>query len=128
VGTEYEWVEQQFGAKKVLVPKTKFKDIAGRAIPVGGTGPSIEDTELFLLQAARGAVKYQPHPIWGEKVLVPIEIEGISKARLKELDPFTYRLADEMKHLLKAQILTSKYYMDKQCSRLPKHIYNAMDF
>jgi phosphoenolpyruvate carboxykinase (ATP) len=128
VGAEYEWVEKQLGKEKVLVPKTKFKEIAGRTVPVGGTGPSIEETELFLLQAVRGAVKYQPHPIWGEKVLVPIEVEGISKAKLKELDSFTYRSADEMRRLLKTQIVVSKYYLDKQCSGLPKHVYDAMDF
>jgi phosphoenolpyruvate carboxykinase (ATP) len=128
VGAEYEWTERQLDKEKVLAPKTKFKEVAGRAVPVGGTGPSIEETELFLLQAVRGAVKYQPHPIWGEKVLVPIEVEGISKARLKELNPFTYRSADEMKRLLKTQILISKYYLDKQCPGLPKYVYNAMDF
>jgi phosphoenolpyruvate carboxykinase (ATP) len=128
VGAEYEWTERQLDKEKVLAPKTTFKEVAGRAVPVGGTGPSIEETELFLLQAVRGAVKYQPHPIWGEKVLVPIEVEGISKARLKELNPFTYRSADEMKRLLKTQILISKYYLDKQCPGLPKYVYNAMDF
>jgi phosphoenolpyruvate carboxykinase (ATP) len=128
VGAEYEWVERQLGEEKVQAPKTKFKEVAGRVVPVSGTGPSIEETELFLLQAVRGAVKYQPHPIWGEKALVPIEAEGISKPKLKELDPFTYRSADEMRRLLKTQILVSKYYLDKQCSGLPKHVYNAMDF
>ena len=128
VGAEYEWVEKQLGEEKVQVPKTKFKEIAGRTVPVGGTGPSIEETELFLLQAVRGAVKYQSHPIWGEKVLAPIEVEGISKTKLKELDPFTYRSADEMKRLLKTQIAVSKYYLDKQCLGLPKPVYDSMDF
>jgi hypothetical protein len=59
---------------------------------------------------------------------VPIEVEGISKAKLKELDSFTYRSADEMRRLLKTQILVSKYYLDKQCQGLPSQIYNAMDF
>ncbi len=32
------------------------------------------------------------------------------------------------KQLLKAQIETSKYYLDEQCSGLDKNIYEAMDF
>ena len=96
--------------------------------PVGGTGPSIEETELFLLQAARGAVEYKPHPIWGEKVLVPASVEGLPAGRLKELDPFTYRTMEEMRSLLRVQIKISKMHLDKQCPGLPPEIYNAMDF
>jgi phosphoenolpyruvate carboxykinase (ATP) len=82
---------------------------------------------LFLLQATRGAVKYAPHPIWGKKVLVPAEVEGIPQARIKQLDPFTYRTKDEMMKLLRAQIIKSKYYLDLQAPGLPEGIYNAMD-
>jgi phosphoenolpyruvate carboxykinase (ATP) len=81
-----------------------------------------------LLQAARGAVKYEPHPIWGEKVLISTEIEGISKERLSQLNPFTYRRMEEMKELIKAQIIKSKYYLSIQCPGLPEEILNAMDF
>ncbi len=128
VGAKYDWVEIHLGEKKMKLPKAKFEEIGSKIRPVGGTGPSIEETELFLFQAARGAVKYEPHPIWGNKVLVPVEVEGLSKERLKELNPFHYHSAAEMKRLLKAQILTSKFYLDQQCPGLPKHIYTAMDF
>lgn len=127
VGAKYEWKEIHLGSKKVRLPKTKFEEIGGKIRPVGGAGPSIEETEFFLFQAARGSVKYEPHPIWGNKVLVPVEVEGLSKERLQELNPFHYHLAAEMKRLLKAQIMTSKFYLDQQCPGLPKHIYNAMD-
>jgi phosphoenolpyruvate carboxykinase (ATP) len=125
---EYEWVTQKFGDKTIEVPKPKLVEVDGILRPIGGTCPTIEETELFILQAAREAVKYEPHPIWGEKVLVPVEIEGLSKERLKELYPTTHLPMDEIKRLLKVQILISKYHLDKQCSGLPNHIYNAMDF
>lgn len=128
VGAEYDWVEQKFGDKTVRIPKTKFQEIENKIRPVGGTGPSIEETELFLMQASRGAVKYEPHPIWGKKVLVPVEVEGLSEERLKELNPFTYRSMGEMKEFLNALIFTSKFNLDKQCPGLPDFIYNAMDF
>jgi len=128
VGAKYEWTEVRLGNKKVKVPKTKFEEIGGKIRPVGGTGPTIEETELFLFQAARGAVKYEPHPIFGNKVLVPVEVEGLSKERLAELNPFNYRSVAEMRRLLKAQIIISKFYLNKQCPGLPKHIYTAMDF
>lgn len=128
VGAHYDWIEANLGDKKVKLPKAKFEEIGGKIRPVGGTGPTIEETELFLFQAARGAVRYDPHPIWGSKILVPVEIEGLSKDRLAELTPFHYRSAAEMKRLLKAQILTSKFYLEQQCPGLPKNIFNAMDF
>ncbi|MFH0771797.1 MAG: phosphoenolpyruvate carboxykinase (ATP) [Candidatus Omnitrophota bacterium] len=128
VGADYDWTELHLGEKKIKLPKTKFQEINGKIKPVGGTGPTIEETEFFLFQAARGAVKYEPHPIWGRKVLVPVEVDGLSKERLAELNPFHYRSAAEMKRLLSAQIVTSKFYLDKQCPGLPKNIYNAMDF
>ena len=96
--------------------------------PVGGTTPTVEETQLFLLQAVRGAVEYEPHPVWGEKVLVPVQVEGVSEGRLRELSPLTYRSIDEVKKLLKAQIRLSKIYLEKQCPGLPKFILNAMDF
>jgi phosphoenolpyruvate carboxykinase (ATP) len=128
VGTKFSWVKHNFGGQQIIIPKTKFIEVRGKIKPESGTGPSIEETELFLFQAARGAVKYQPHPIWGKKVLVPIEVEGISKRRLEELNPFTYHSKSTMQRLLKAQIVVSKYHLDKQCPGLPPHIYNAMDF
>lgn len=128
IGAHYDWVEVHLGDKKVKLPKAKFEEIGGKIRPVGGTGPTIEETELFLFQAARDAVKYETHPIWGGKVLVPVEVEGLSKERLTELNPFHYRSAAEMKRLLKAQILISKFYLEQQCPGLPKNIFNAMDF
>jgi phosphoenolpyruvate carboxykinase (ATP) len=128
VGTEYEWREIERGGEAVEVAKPKFEEISGKKKPVGGTGPTIEETELFLFQAARGAVEYEPHPVWGEKVLVPVKVEGITEERLRELNPFTYRSHDEMKKLLAAQVRTSKFFLDKQCPGLPREIYTAMDF
>ena len=125
---EYDWVEEEFLKKKVQVPKTKFKEINGKIKPVGGTGPSIEETELFLFQAARGEVEYENHPIWGDRVLIPKNVPGISPERLKELNPFTYNSQEEMKRLLRSQIEVSKIFLDKQCPGLPEEIYNAMDF
>jgi len=39
------------------------KDEKGVPKPVGGTNPTIEETELFLLQAVRETVDYEPHPV-----------------------------------------------------------------
>lgn len=129
IGAEYEWVEEKLEDEKHLMPRTKLmKGSNGIPRPIGGTSPTIEETELFILQAVRGAVRYKPHPIWGEKVLVPVYVEGISQERLKELDPFTYRSMDEMRNLLKATIIKSKYNLDQQAPNLPEKIYNAMDF
>jgi phosphoenolpyruvate carboxykinase (ATP) len=128
IGTEYEWLEVERNGEKQEIAKTKFQEVNGKRKPMGGTGPTIEETELFLFQASRGAVEYEPHPIWGKKVLVPIKVEGISEKRLKELNPFSYRSRDEMVKLLKAQIKTSKFYLDRQCRGLPQEIYTAMDF
>ena len=80
------------------------------------------------MQAARGAVKYEPHPIWGDKVLVPVEVEGLSRERLLELNPFSYHSVEEMKKLLQAQIKVSKFNLQKQCKGLPEFILKAMDF
>ncbi|HIE04864.1 MAG TPA: hypothetical protein EYP61_08905 [Candidatus Latescibacteria bacterium] len=128
VGTEYEWIEEKLGDETIRKPKPKLREVDGRIRPVGGTGPSIEETELFLFQAARGAVEYEPHPIWGEKVLVPVKVEGIPEERLRQLNPFTYHSMDEMREFLRIKIRISKYYLDIQCPGLPREIYDAMDF
>lgn len=128
VGTKYIWTKLKLGDEEVTVPKAQFEEIGGKIRPVGGTGPSIEETEFFLLQAARGAVEYEPHPIWGEKALVPVKVPGIPSERLKELNPFSYHSLETMKKMLKAQIATSKYHLDQQCPGLPDFIYKAMDF
>jgi len=125
---KYEWVERKFGDKTLMVPEPVLVEKDGIPKAVGGTRPSIEETELFLLQAVRGAVKYKPHPVWGEKVLIPEEVPGISQQRLKELEPTTYVSMEEFKRLLKAQIEMSKFYLNKNCPGLPEEIYNAMDF
>ena len=112
----------------VIDPKVLFEEMDGKKKPVGGTGPTIEETQLFLIQAPRGAVDYEPHPFWGEKVLVPIKVEGLPDQRLKELNPFTYRSAEEMEALLRQQIMLSKFYLKTQCAGLRKSILHAMDF
>jgi len=127
VGAEYDWVEEDVCGAKMKVPKTRFTETDGKRRPVGGAGPSIEETELFLFQAARGAVEYEPHPVYGDKVLVPVKVPGISEARLKEFDPFTYRDVDEMKRLLRAQNEMSKLYLAVQCEGLDRAILDAMD-
>ncbi|MCP8321839.1 MAG: phosphoenolpyruvate carboxykinase, partial [archaeon] len=129
IGSEYEWVEEKLGEKSYTMPRSKLKTGSnGIPKPIGGTSPTIEETELFLLQAAREAVEYEPHPIWGERVLVPIKVEGISKDRLRELNPFTYHFMKEIRELIKAQIIKSKYYLSIQCPGLPEEILNAMNF
>ncbi len=125
---KYKWVEKKLGNKDIMVPEPILVEVNGIPKAVGGTRPTIEETELFILQAARGAVRYKPHPVWGEKVLVPVEVPGLSQERLKELDPTTYVSMDEFRSLLKAQIEESKYYLDKNCPGLSREIYNAMDF
>jgi len=67
------------------------------------------------------------HLVW-EKVLIPVEVPGISQERFRELMPTTYLSDDEFKVLLHAQVIESKYYLDKNCPNLPKEIYNAMNF
>ena len=129
IGAEYEWVDEKLGDKTYKMPRSRLRTNSnGIPKPIGGVSPSIEETELFLLQAARGAVRYDPHPIWGKKVFVPAEVEGIPRERIRQLDPFTYRSREEMKRLLEAQVVKSKYYLNTQASGLPDHIYNAMDF
>jgi phosphoenolpyruvate carboxykinase (ATP) len=125
---KYEWKEKKLGNKVIMAPEPVLVEKNGIPKAVGGTRPSIEETELFLLQAVRGAVKYKPHPVWGEKVLIPAELPGIPQERLKELEPTTYVSLEEFKRLLKAQIEESKYWLNRDCPGLPKEIYNAMDF
>ena len=126
---EYRWTRIKINDEELDVPQPIFKLAPdGMMKPVGGTSPTIEETELFILQAARGAVEYEPHPIWGEKVLIPVEVEGLSEKRLKELQPTTYLPMSEFKRLLEAQVKLSKHYLDKDCPGLPPEIYNAMDF
>ena len=127
--SKYRWTKKMISGHEVEVPEplTEIDEYGERRI-IGGTSPTIEETELFLLQAVRGAVKYAPHPIWGEKVLVPISVEGLSSKRLRELDPFNYLELDEAKRLLKVQIMISKHFLDQQCPGLPREIYEAMDF
>lgn len=126
---KYEWVEKKLGNNTIVAPEPILvKDERGIPRPVGGTNPTIEETELFLLQAVRGAVEYEPHPVWGERVLVPKNVPGISEDRLKQLKPTTYLSMEEFRALLKAQIEESKYWLDKNCPNLPKKIRNAMDF
>lgn len=105
-----------------------FEEVGGKKTPVGGTGPSIHETEIFILQEARELVKWEPHPIWGEKVLYPVDVPGLPKERLKELDPFTYRTKEEMVELLRIQLKTIKAVFDEQVPGLEKNIYHAMDF
>jgi len=128
VGSKYDWVELELGGKRVKSPKTRFTMVGTRVKPEGGKGPSIEETEMFLLQAARDAIEYEQHPIWGNKVLTPVKVPGLTDERLKEMNPFSYHSIEEMKLLLKSQIVISKFYLDRQCHGLPNYIYNSMDF
>ncbi len=128
VGAKYEWTTTTIAGEEHQIPRVVLKEKHGRKRPVGGAAPTIEETELFLIQAMRGAVKYEPHPIWGDKVLAPVEVEGLSKQRLAELNPFTYRSYEEMEALLQAQILLSKSMLARQCAGVSREIYYAMDF
>ncbi len=128
VGTKFNWVNIQINGEKLEIPKTVFVEKKGKIKPIGGTGPSIEETELFLMQASRGVVKYEPHPIWGEKILVPVEVPGLTKERLQELNPYTYHSYSDIEKMLKAQIVMSKYYLSQQCPGLNPEIEKVMDF
>ncbi len=128
VGTTYEWSTVQLNGEEYEMPRVCFEQTPNGPRAIGGTGPSIEETEVFLIQAARGAVQWEPHPLWGEKVLAPVSVPGISPQRLQDLNPFTYRSLAEMEKLLRAQIILGKYYNDIQCSGIDPDIYTAMDF
>lgn len=125
---QYKWGEVKVGDKVFRVPEPVLEVRDGVPKPVGGTRPEIEETELFLLQATRGAVKWKPHPIWGERVLVPAEVPGIPGDRLKELDPTTHLSMSEFEELLRAQVEYSKAVLQQLGLRLPPEIMNAMDF
>ena len=125
---EYSWVEAEVYGVKLEVPQPKIVEKDGALKIAGGTRPTIEETELFLLQASRGAVEWKPHPVWGEKVLVPKKVEGIRDERLRELEPTTHLTTEEFKRLLNAQITLSKLHLRRRCPRLPEYILNAMDF
>ena len=127
IGAEYAWETVVLNGEDFAIPQAVFKQKHGKRRPVGGTDPAIEETELFLIQAVRGAVEYAPHPIWGEKVLVPTHVPGISRERLAQLNPFTYRTNEEMEALLDGQVALSKHYLNQQCPGLDRDIYYAMD-
>ncbi len=127
IGAAYEWHTLQLNGEEYEMPRVRFEQTPKGPKAIGGTDPSIEETEVFLIQAARGAVQWAPHPFWGEKVLTPVSVPGISEQRLQKLNPFTYRSAEEMEKLLRAQIILGKYYNDIQCPGLDPDIYTAMD-
>jgi len=119
VGTDY--------VMKNGKPEVVFELRRGKKKAVGGVGPSIEETELFLLQAARKAVKYDPHPLWGERVMVPVEVPGLSSERLDELNPFKYRALEEMRTLLQIQLTKTKEVFREKMEGLNQEIFKAMD-
>ncbi|MGB9708632.1 MAG: phosphoenolpyruvate carboxykinase (ATP) [Infirmifilum sp.] len=125
---EYKWGEVKVGERTLRIPEPVLQIKDGVPKPVGGTRPTIEETEFFLLQATRGAVKWKPHPVWGEKVLVPAEVPGIPSERLKELDPTSYLSLDEFRELLKAQVEYSKLILSQLGLKLPPEVLHAMDF
>ena len=128
VGAEYRWEVIDVLGHSLEAPQTVFETANGKPKPVGGASPSIEETELFLFQAARGAVEYEPHPVWGEKVLVPVKVPGLSAERLGELSPTSSRDVEELRRMLRAQVDTSKMYLTEQCPGLDRKILHAMDF
>ncbi|MEM3258668.1 MAG: phosphoenolpyruvate carboxykinase (ATP) [Thermoproteota archaeon] len=128
IGAKYKWVEKKLGDKVIQVPEPILTENNGLPIPNGGAKPSIEEDELFILQSTRGAVDYKPHPIWGERVLVPSNIPGLKRERLAEFDPTSYFTMSEFKELLKAEVEESKYWLRKNCPDLPEEIVNSMDF
>ncbi len=125
---KYEWVEVEIDGTRLQVPRPVTEVRDGEIKIVGGTRPTIEETELFLLQASRGAVKWGPHPVWGDKVSIPVEVPGIRQERLRELYPTTYLSMEEFKALLKAQVEESKIWIKKNGLELPEEIVNSMDF
>ncbi len=125
---KYRWVERELDGRVLEVPEPILVEKNGVPKAVGGERPTIEETELFILQAVRGAVEYKPHPVWGDKVLIPKHVPGLSDERLSQLDPTSYLEMEEFRRLLKAQIEVSKYWLDRNCPNLPKEIYEAMDF
>ncbi len=51
---KYKWVEKRLGGKLIEAPEPVLVVKEGRPRAVGGEGSSIEETELFILQAVRG--------------------------------------------------------------------------
>jgi len=113
---------------KPVFEEVKRPDGTIKKKPVGGTGPTIEETELFIHMAAAGRVKYEPHPIYGKKVLIPVKVPGLSDKRIKELNPFNHHDMDIIKAMLKEQVDRTKAVFDKKLKGLPQNIYNALDF
>lgn len=128
VGAEYKWVEREIGGRKLSVPEPVMEDCGGVLRVRGGSKPSIEEDELFILQSARGAVEYEPHPIWGERVLVPKRVPGLNDRRLRELKPTSYYSMNEFEDLLRAEIEESKAWLRINLPDLPDEIVNSMDF
>ena len=128
VGTQVEEREVDLGGRKMRVTGPVFEERNGKRRPAGGTGPSIEETEVFLHQAARGAVSYEPHPVWGSKVLVPTRVPGLSDQRLSELNPFSYHSVEQMRKMLGQQVEQSKFHLSIQAPGLPEAVLSAMDF
>ncbi len=65
VGAKYVWVDTHLGDEPVWLAKTLFEEVNGKKKPVGCTGPTIEETQVFLIQATRGAVDYVLTPAVG---------------------------------------------------------------
>ncbi|MGC8933207.1 MAG: phosphoenolpyruvate carboxykinase (ATP) [Candidatus Methanodesulfokora sp.] len=128
IGAKYKWVERKLDDRIIQVPEPVLVEQNGIPRPVGGAKPSIEEDELFILQSARGAVEYRPHPVWGDKVLVPSKVPGIAEERLRELDPTSHFTMEEFRELLKAEVEESKYWLKRNCPDLPEEIVRAMDF
>jgi len=128
VGAKYEWVERRLGGKSMMVPEPVLVEREGVLEPVGGEKPSVEETNFMLLQACRDAVEWRPHPVWGGKVLIPHDIPGFDRDRLRQLDPTTYLTIGEFRALLKAQVEMSRQALREAGLRLPEEIAGAMDF
>ncbi|MEM0017080.1 MAG: phosphoenolpyruvate carboxykinase (ATP) [Candidatus Korarchaeum sp.] len=126
VGAEYRWVEREVGGRRLVVPEPLMEDAGGFRVK-GGSKPTIEEDELFILQSSRGAVEYEPHPFWGERVLVPKSVAGLDGRRLKELSPTNYYSMSEFEELLRAEIEESKAWLRMNCPGLPDEIVNSMD-
>ncbi|MCS7103325.1 MAG: phosphoenolpyruvate carboxykinase (ATP), partial [Candidatus Korarchaeum sp.] len=128
VGADYKWVEREIGGRKFVVPEPLMEEVGGVLKVRGGSKPTIEEDEFFILQSSRGAVEYEPHPFWGEKVLVPKRVAGLDLRRLRELSPINYYSMSEFEELLRAEVEESKAWLKVNCPELPDEIVNSMDF
>jgi len=125
---KYRWVDKELDGEVIEAPEPiLIKDESGVPKPLGGEQPTIEETELFILQAVRGAVKYKPHPIYPDKILIPVEVPGIDRDRLYKLMPTTYLTRKEFKKLIEAQVKESKYWLKRNTPNLPREIMEAAD-